>query len=138
MVLALWLAPFAAAASAQAARTWRRDPGGRRPVPPAAFAAAAVAVLGAPFGLYPFVGACLVGAVGSAMWSTSVATRRAGDAASGADVVLTLVCAAVPVAAVAGPVLLRSHGLTAALVLLVYALVYDAAAWVVGTDARYA
>ncbi|HEY2428515.1 MAG TPA: hypothetical protein VGI06_06265, partial [Acidimicrobiales bacterium] len=28
--------------------------------------------------------------------------------------------------------------LTAALVLLVYALVYDAAAWVVGTDARYA
>ena len=71
VVLALWLAPVAAAAAAQAARSWRRDPGGLRPDPVAAFATAGVVVLGAAFGLYPLVAVALRAAVGGSAWATA-------------------------------------------------------------------
>lgn len=132
VVLGGWLALAAALAAAQAARSWKRDPGGRRPVPPAAACAAGVTVVAAGLGLIPMIGAGMVAMVGAAGWATVAGTRREGDAASGADVALTLACAALPAVAVAGPVLLRGHGLVPALVLVVYALVYDASAYLIG------
>jgi hypothetical protein len=136
-VLALWMAPVAAAAAAQLARTWRRAPGGRHPVPEASFVAAGLVVLASALGVTAFVVAALVAAVGAAAWATNAATRRAGDAASGVDVVLTVLCAAVPAMAAAGPILLRGNGLVAALVVVTYALVYDAASWVIGSGSRH-
>lgn len=136
VLLALWLAPVAAAAAAQAARSWRRHPTPRRPEPVAAFAGAALPALAAPFGLPALVGASIVAVVGVAAWATQTATRRAGDDASGTDVLLTVACAAVPAAAVVGPIALRAHGLVAALAVLTFTLVYDAAAWTMGSESR--
>lgn len=136
LLLALWLAPVAAAAAAQAARSWKRSTHPHRPEPIAAFAAAALVTLAAPFGIPALIGAAIVATVGAAAWATQSATRRAGDAASGADVLLTLACAAVPAAAVVGPIELRAHGLVAALVVVSFSLVYDAAAWTMGAESR--
>jgi hypothetical protein len=137
VVLALWLAPVVAAAAAQAARTWRRAGRRSRPVPQAAFTAAVVIVLAAAFGPYALLAGVLVAAVGSAAWATAIATRRAGDLASGGDVTLTLACAALPAAAAAGPVLLRAHGLVAVVVVLTYVMVYDAGSWIIGSGSRH-
>jgi len=137
VVTALWMAPVAAAAAAQAARSWRRTSGNHRPASQPAFAAAAVVVLGAAFGVAALIGAALVAAVGAAAWATVIATREEGDSASGSDVVLTLVCAFLPAVAAVGPVILRSNGLVAALVVMTYALVYDAGSWVIGSGSRH-
>jgi hypothetical protein len=137
IILALVLAPFAASAAAQAAQSWRRVRGRHRPASQAAFAAAGVVVLGAAFGVPGLIAASLVAAVGAAAWATTIATSRAGDEAAGSDIVLTLACAAVPAAAAVGPVILRTNGLVAALVMVTYALAYDAAAWVIGSGSRH-
>jgi len=135
VTLGAWFAVVAGLAGVQAARSWKRNPN-RHPVPPAAGAAAMVAVLGGCFGPLGFALASAVAAVGAAVWATVVVTRRAGADAPGGDVLMTLACAAVPAAAAAGPVLLRSHGLVPALVLLVFALVHDASAFLIGAGAR--
>ena len=135
VVLGLWFAVVAGLAAVQAAWSWKRHPS-RRPVPPAAGAAALLSVLGACFGPLGFAAASLAGLVGAATWATVVATRRSGADAPGGDVIFTLACAAVPAAAAAGPVLLRGHGLVAALVLVIYALVHDASAFLIGAGAR--
>ncbi|GAC1518164.1 MAG: hypothetical protein NVS1B12_09850 [Acidimicrobiales bacterium] len=135
VVLGIWLAIVAGLAGTQAARSWKRIPT-RHPLPPASGGAAMVSVLGACFGPVGFAGAAAVALVGAAIWSTVVATQRSGANAPGGDVVLTVACAAVPALAAAGPVLLRGHGLVAALVLVIYALVHDASAFLIGAGAR--
>lgn len=135
VVLGIWLAIVAGLAGTQAARSWKRIPA-RHPLPPAAGGAAMVSVLGACFGPVGFAVAAAVALVGAAIWATVAATQRAGANAPGGDVVLTVACAAVPALAAAGPVLLRGHGLVAALVLVIYALVHDASAFLIGAGAR--
>ena len=137
VVLGIWLAIIAGLAATQAARSWKRHPT-RRPVPPAAGLAALLAVLGACFGPLGFAVVGAASLVGAAIWATVVATRRAGADAPGGDVAFTVACAAVPACAAAGPVLLRGHGLVAALVLVIYALVHDASAFLIGAGARRA
>lgn len=123
--LAVWLAATAALAGVQAARSWR---GETRPLPAAVAAGAAVAVVGAWFGVVPFVVAAAVGLGGAGLWAST----------AGADVTRTVACAAVPVAAVAPLVLLRStDGIVPALVLLTYVAVYDSAAYVMGAGTRW-
>lgn len=135
VLLGVWLAVVAGLAGVQAARSWKRHPD-RRPHPPAAGVGALIAVLGACLGVIGFAVAAFVGIVVTAVWATLAATQRQGDQASGADVVLTLACMALPAAAAASPVLLRSNGLVPALVLVVYALVHDASAFLIGAGAR--
>jgi len=136
VILGAWFAAVAALASVQAARSWKRAPSGRRPVPQAAAAASALVVAGAGLGIVAGVAALVLAVVGATIWAALVAIGRDGDEAAVGDVVLTLACAAVPAAALVGPVLLRGHGLAASLVLLVYAMVYDASAWLVGSGTR--
>ena len=135
VLLGMWMALIAGLAGVQAARSWKRHPD-RRPHPPAAGVGALVAVVGACFGVVGFAAGAFVGVVVTAVWATLAATQRKGDQASGADVLLTLACMALPAAAAASPVLLRSHGLVPALVLIVYALVHDASAFLIGAGAR--
>jgi len=140
VALSWWLAPVAAAAAAQATRTWNRRSQGTPhggALPAAAFVGAGFTVLCAAFGVAALVAGALVAVVFTAAWATTAATRDGGDTASGVDVALTVVCAAVPAAAAVGPVELRAHGLVAALVLVTYALIFDVAAWVVGSGSRH-
>ncbi|MHB8661436.1 MAG: hypothetical protein ACYDH6_01980, partial [Acidimicrobiales bacterium] len=124
---AAWFAGVAALAGLQAARTWKRDPS-KHPLPVAVAAGAGLGVFAAAFGVVPFAVAALVGLAAAAGWASS----------AGANVTLTLACAAVPIMAAAPPVLLRStDGIVAPLVLLTFAAVYDAAASVMGAGARW-
>jgi hypothetical protein len=123
VLLALWMAPFVVLAAAQIARTWKDE---HHPLPAAAMGGAAVIVLLSPFGLIVFAVGVAAGVVVAAAWASS---RQS-------DVLRTVTSALVPAVAAAGPVLLRSHGLVAALVLVTYALLYDAASWVVGSGTR--
>jgi len=140
IALSWWLAPVAAAAAAQATRTWNQRPRSTpygRALPAAAFVGAGFTVLCAAFGVAALVAGAVLAMVFTAAWATTAATRDAGDEASGVDVMLTVLCAAVPAAAAVAPVELRAHGLVAALVLVTYALVFDVAAWVVGSGSRH-
>lgn len=144
VVLALLLAPVAAVAAAQVARSWKGHRG-RAPVPQAAMATAAVMVAGSAFGIFSLVATAVVAAIGGAAWASMLITRRApkgatsgaGIPAATADIMLTLVCAIVPTVAAVGPVLLRGDGLVASLVLVTSVGVYDAAAWIVGSGTRH-
>ena len=130
IILALWLAANAGLAAAQAARSWKRDRGGRQPFAPAAAAGSAFIVLGAGFGLIGLALAAVVGVIGVLAWVSA--------APSAHDRLLTLACAVIPAVAAGSPVLLRAtDGLVPPLVLLVYAAVYDTAAFVMGAGARW-
>jgi hypothetical protein len=128
---ALLMAAVAGAAAAQAARSWRHATPPRRPLVPAALAAAVVAVLGAAGGPVAFTAMAVLALVGAAVWAW-LATGG-----SPVDVGLTLACAAVPVAAAAGPVLLRGSSLEVPFILMTYALLYDAGSWVVGSGSNH-
>jgi hypothetical protein len=133
---AVLMAGTAAAAAAQAARSWRHAPTPRSPLAPASLAGAGVTVLAGLLGPVALVTTGVLAAIAAAAWVVADATRR-GERATTADIGLTLLCAAVPVVAVAGPVLLRRHGLEVALVLMADALVYDVGAWVMGSGSRH-
>jgi len=133
---ALLVAGVAAAAAAQAARSWKRAATPRSPLAPAAQVAAAVTVLGALLGPAGVIAMAVLAVIGASAWVMADATRH-HRAPSPVDLVLTLVCAAVPAAAVAAPVLLRRHGLEVVFVLMADALVYDAAAWIMGSGSRH-
>ena len=136
VLFALLLGTVAALAAAQTARTWRRARPPRAPLPPAAMAAAAVVGLGALLGVAGLVVVAVLAAIGAAAWTVSDAVNHGGRPST-VDALLTLACAAVPAAAVAGPILLRRHGLESALVLMAYALVYDAGSWTMGSGSRH-
>ena len=135
-LFAVLMAAMAAAAAAQTAGSWRRAATPRAPLAPAALAAAGVTVLAALLGPAALVAVAVLAVIGASAWVMADATRR-GARASVTDLVLTLACAAVPVIAVAGPVLLRRHGLEVALVLMSDALLYDVGAWVMGSGSRH-
>ncbi len=137
VLFALLLAGVAALASAQVARAWRRARPPRAPLVPAALAASGVVALAGLLGPVAFVAVAVIATVGAATWVISDAVRHGGRP-SAMDVFLTIACAAVPAAAAAGPILLRRHGLESALVLMAYALVYDAGSWTMGSGSRHA
>ncbi|HEX9970408.1 MAG TPA: MoaD/ThiS family protein [Acidimicrobiales bacterium] len=125
VVLALWLAPVAGLAAAQAARTWRRSP--ERADIAVAGGAAAVVVLGAA-----------VGPVGLAAGVVVAAAAALLRAAPPVLPVRTLVPALAMGLAGAAPVVLRTRGFGHAFVLLALVWAYDAGDYVVGTGAHNA
>lgn len=127
VVSGMWFAAVAGLAAVQVARSRRSGKTGQA-LAPAAAAGAAVAVLGAAFGLPGAAVGAAAGLVGAGVWAGS----------AGANVGLTVVCAAVPALAAVPPVLLRAtDGLVPAFVLLAFAAVYDVASSVMGADARW-
>jgi len=125
---AVLLAACAGLAAVQAARSWRARP---RPAVPMAGAGAAAMVLAAVAGPAA-VGAVAVVTVGVVVAGAAVAGERR------ADPVVTLLVAGTVGLAAASPVLLLHRGLVPVFVLLVFAAVHDASAYVVGTGARSA
>jgi hypothetical protein len=126
VVLGIWLAVIAALAAAQTARTWKRA--ARPPLPLAAAVGCAVAVVGGAFGVVPGAVLALVGVAGAAAWAAN----------AGADPARTALAAALPTAAALPLVLLRAaDGIVPGLVLLAYVSVYDTAAFIMGTGARW-
>lgn len=122
------LAACAGLAAVQAARSWRAHP---RPAVPVAGAGAAALVLAA------VAGPVAVAAAGALL----VVLVAAGAVVAGpgrANPVVTLVVAGTIGTAAASPVLLLHRGVVPVFVLLVYAAVHDASAYVVGTGARSA
>lgn len=121
----LLLAPCAALAALQAVRSRRAHP---RPSAPVAGAGAALLVVAAA------AGPVAVGVVAVVLVGTVVAGVVVGGVTR-VEPTVTLVAAGVIGLAAAAPVLLLQEGLVPVLVLLTYAAVYDASAYVVGTGA---
>jgi hypothetical protein len=127
--LAVWLAPVAGVAAIQAAASWRRR--SRSPAAVLAGVGAALITLAAAAG--PLVAAVAVTAVGVAAFANAlVPGGRHSDPA------LTLAITGALGLAGAAPVLVRGDGLIPALVLLTFASVHDAGAYVVGSGAATA
>jgi len=141
VTLSWWLGGTAALAAFQAASTWKRSD--RRPSPAVAAGVAAGWVVAAGLGPLAFIGLGVVLLGVGVMFGMAAAWapgRHDGGAPAGqvpADVLVTLACAAVPAAAAVGPVLLRTHGVVLSLVLLSYAVVWDAANWVWAAGSRH-
>lgn len=128
LAFALLMAGCAGLAAVQAARSWRVRP---RPAVPVAGGGAVALVLAA------VAGPVAVGVTAAVVAGVVVA----GAAAAGerrADPVVTLLIAGTVGLAAASPVLLLHRGVSAVFVLLVFAAVHDASAYVVGTGARNA
>ncbi len=128
---ALVMAAVAGAAAGQAAWSWRHASPPREPVAPVALTAATVAVLGAAVGPLGVIVTSVLAVVGGAAWAWAASGGKLWDVA------LTLLCAAVPAGAVVGPVLLRGSSLEVPFILMAYALLYDAGAWVMGSGSRH-
>jgi hypothetical protein len=124
--LAVWLAPVSGVAAIQAAASWRRRP--RAPAALLAGTGAAVITLAAAGG--PLV-------AGVALTAVALATVANALVPGGrhADPALTLAIAGALGLASGALVLLRGDGLLPALVLLTFASVHDASAYVVGSGA---
>ncbi len=123
--LVVLLAPCAGLAALQAVRSRRAHP---RPSAPVAAAGAALVVVAAA------AGPLAVGVVALALVGTVVAGVVVGGNAK-VEPVGTLVAAGVIGLACASPVLLLQNGIVPVFVLLTYAAVHDASAYVVGTGA---
>ncbi|MGI8684433.1 MAG: hypothetical protein ACR2MO_04980 [Acidimicrobiales bacterium] len=126
--LVVLLAPCAGLAALQAVRSRRAHP---RPSAPVAAAGAALLVAAAA------VGPLAVGVVALALVGTVVAGVVVGGNAK-VEPVFTLVAAVVIGVACASPVLLLNDGIVPVFVLLTFAAVHDASAYVVGTGAASA
>lgn len=123
--LVVLLAPCAGLAALQAVRSRRAHP---RPSAPVAAAGAALLVVAAA------AGPVAVGVVALALVGTVVAGVVVGGNAK-VEPGLTLLVAGVVGLAAASPVLLLRDGIVPVFVLLTYAAVHDASAYVVGTGA---
>lgn len=120
--LALWLAPIAALAAAQTARTRRREP--QRPDIAAAGAGAALVVVGSAGGpLGTAIGLAAAAAVAFARTGKHIVPVR------------SLAMSAPIGVAAAAPVVLRTDGFSPAFVLLALLWAYDSGNYVVGTGA---
>lgn len=129
--LAALLAPTAALAGLQAARSWRRQR--RRAAPAVAGGGAALLVGAAALGPVAAAVAALVVVV------ASLAPGPAGGAGRrSADPFLTAGIALAVGAGAGAPVLLLAEGLVPALVLLSFVHAHDASAYIVGTGASSA
>jgi molybdopterin synthase sulfur carrier subunit len=129
--LAAWLAVAAFLAGAQLSVVWRKR--GERPVTLLAGAIAAGLPIASSFN----VGA-MTAVVVAGMAAAFVTRLRSPTRVPSRDVALTLALG-VPVGlAAASPVLVRHTGIAATLLLLAFACVYDASAYLVGTGAASA
>lgn len=126
--LVLVLGPCAGLAALQVARSWRVHP---RPSAPVAAAGAALLVVAAA------AGPMALGVVAVALVGIVVAAVVVGGYGS-VEPVVTLVAAVAIGLAAASPVLLLHHGIVPVFVLLSFAAVHDASAYVVGTGATSA
>lgn len=122
--LGAWMAAAAAAGAAQAARSWRR-----RPNPPAV----AVAACGAAILPLAAVAGPLPAVAGAALVVVASEIHGVAPGGRGADPVLTSVLAGAVGLAAAAPVVLRREGVVPTLVLLAFACVHDASAYLVGS-----
>ena len=129
--LSVWLAVIAFVAASQTATVWRKR--GERPLPAFAAATAAALPLTAATGL-DHMNMVVAGAI----VLTLMARLAAPTKAPGRDVGITLMIGLSIGMAAAGPVLLRSINIPAALFLLACAAIYDAGAYLVGTGASSA
>ena len=145
--LAVVLAPVAAAAGLQAGRAWRRfDVAAvadvRRPIEGMAALGAAALVIGATGGFVGLaVSAMIVVAAALTLDRVVAARHRGGQVVIERSLSRTLLIAGVIGLGAAAPVLLRvrsSHGAVVTLALCTYALVYDASAFLIGSDAGHA
>jgi molybdopterin synthase sulfur carrier subunit len=126
-----WLALAALVAATQTAGVWRRR--GERPLALLAGALAAAVPVAAAFDLKAINGVVVAGVAVGLVTRLVVRTK-----APSRDVALTLVIG-VPIGlAAASPVLVRHAGIMPALLLLGFAAVYDAGAYLVGTGAASA
>jgi hypothetical protein len=135
LVLALWMAAAASIAAAEVARTYRGS-AGRRQVPPAITAGGAAAiVLGSAAG-WPatMLVMLLVVVVLLAMASVPVASGRLPVI----DTAHTALIAEVLGLAAAAPVVMRHRALVPAVVLVLMAMFYDSADYLVGSGANNA
>jgi molybdopterin synthase sulfur carrier subunit len=129
--LAAWLAMAAFVAGAQACLAWRKR--GERPLTLVAAVVAGALPVAASFDTGAMTAVVVAG-----LAVTLVARLRAPSLAPSRDVALTLGIA-VPVGlAAASPVLVRHTGIAPALLLLAFACLYDAGAYLVGTGAASA
>jgi len=132
---ALWLAPAAALAAASTLRTWPRPnghaatPGSQAPV--VAGAAAAAVVLASAVDVWAALSVAVVVIV--AIVAAEVQGRTASPGPARRALVVLL-----PAAAASGLVLARAEGLTEGIALVAAVSVYDSAAYVMGTGARFA
>lgn len=126
-----WLAVAAFIAGAQACLVWRKR--GERPLGLVAALVAGALPVAASFNLD-----AMSGVVAAGLLVALVARVRAPSLAPSRDVALTL-AVAVPIGlAAASPVLVRQRGIAPALLLLAFASMYDAGAYLVGTGAASA
>lgn len=126
--LAVWLAVVAFTGACQSAKVWRDRH--ERPMPIVSACTAAGLPVAAGFGLTSLTGvaaAAVAVSLGTRLWSQTKAPAR--------DVALTLALGIPLGLAASAPVLLRHIGVQAPLLLLAYAAVYDAGAYLVGTGA---
>jgi len=134
LAMAGLLAPVAALAALQAARSWRRL--ARRAAAPLAATAAAAIVVASAAG--PAVVAATAAAVLVVLLAATLVGALAARKERRADPVLTAGVALLTGLAAGAPVLLRRDSLVLALVLVAFAAVHDAAAYIVGTGAQHA
>jgi hypothetical protein len=128
--LAVWFAAVAAVAAGQLARAWRKK--GAHPIQGVAMLAAAAMPLAALAGADAIAGIVIASIAGTLAARLLLATGPSIGKPT-RDVAFTL-AAALPVGiAAASPVLVRTIGLTEALVFVSMLLAYDAASYVVGT-----
>jgi len=132
VVLAVLLSPVAALAAAQTAFSWRRRP--RRPAVAVAAAGAGLVAASSTLGLRAVIVAVLL-VTALLVLARAVAPSGRGRPGRAAPELTGLIAVGAGLAA-ASPVLLRSDGLVPAFVMLSFAHVYDAGAYVVGTGAR--
>jgi hypothetical protein len=139
--LAIVLAPTAALAGLQAGRTWRRA-GSRRPIEGIAGLGAAALVFGATGGFLGLaISAVFVATAAIALDRVVAARHRAGQVLIERSLPRTLLIAGVVGLAAGAPVVLRAragHAAVVTLALCTYALVYDASAFLIGSDAGHA
>lgn len=128
VALTVLLAPVAAVAAVQTARSWRRRP--RRPSWAAAGSGAGLLAAAAVIGVRAVLAVAVLLAVASVLAWVAVRLHP-----SRVDPLLSGVIAISVGLAAAAPVLLRRDELVPAFVLLAYALVHDASAFVVGSGA---
>ena len=129
--LAGWLAVAAFLAGAQASVAWRKR--GERPVTLCAAVVAGALPVAAAFNTGAMTAVVVAGLV-----VALVARLRTPSRAPSRDVALTLALGVPAGLAAASPVLARQTGIPAAVLLLAFACVYDASAYLVGTGAASA
>jgi hypothetical protein len=136
--LAIWLAPTAALAAGSSTNTWRARGSSRAPVAAALAAAVVLAAIAGP------IAAAAAGTAAALVIVTGTPLRRGGPRGDSAGrarrrpgLVRRILIVGLPAGAGAGFVLTRHQGFDEALVLGGMMVVYDSAAYLIGTGAKH-